>query len=112
GRDGTTPSSHPRTPGASDTLPTKGAPRDRNGAYEAFSERCRERCDRALAVHLVLLAFDAFEQRAEVAGAEPLVPFALNELVEKGTRFGAVVVVCGVFQEDLQKVAGLPVAIH
>src|SRR5690606_24949373 len=59
-----------------------------------------------------LFAFDALEQRAEVASAEALIALALDDLEEEWARFGAAVQAGGVFQEDLEQVSAARLAIH
>src|SRR5579863_1294672 len=51
-----------------------------------------------------LLALDGLEQRAEVAGAKPLVPLALDDLEEERPRLGVVIKAGCLLEEDLQQV--------
>ncbi len=51
-----------------------------------------------------LLALDRLEQRAEVAGAEALVPLALDDLEEERPRLRIVVEAGRLLEEDLQQV--------
>src|SRR5215831_19200265 len=53
---------------------------------------------------LLLLALDRLEQRAEVAGAEPLIALALDDLEEERAGFAIVVKAGRLLQEDLQHV--------
>src|SRR5450631_2671658 len=54
-----------------------------------------------------LFALDALEEGAEVAGAKPAVPLALDELVEKGSGALFPVKAGCVLHEDLEQVAVL-----
>ena len=60
---------------------------------------------------IALLALDALEQRAEVAGAEPLVALALDDLVEERAGLGSLVEAGRLLEEDLQQVRVLVIAV-
>ena len=60
---------------------------------------------------LALLALDALEQRAEVAGAEAAVALALDDLVEERARARVAVEAGRLLEEDLQHVRVVVVAV-
>src|SRR5262252_145284 len=75
-------------------------------ASHARQRRRRRRVRRrpARAARGALLALDGLEQRAEVAGPEPLVALALDDLEEERAGFGIVVQAGRLLEEDLQEV--------
>ena len=56
----------------------------------------------SLGVGVVLLAFDALEQSAEIPRTEAGVALALNQLVEEGSGFAISVHSSRIFEKDLQ----------
>src|SRR5664279_3712351 len=74
--------------------------------------RCRSRSGSPLdQTALALIALDALEQRAEVAGAEALAALALDDLVEERTRRLVVVEAGRFLEEDLQHVLVVMIAV-